>query len=242
MVTLLFVWSDPAKQSYHLKLRSVDETLHLLKSRRSIFPKDYNGKLVPDEDIMKLLDAGNWAPTHGMTQPWRWVVMRGKTKEMEEFLTISFMEQRKACKGSAEKLEEAEKKIKRKEKELANCSHLIAIVQKKVQNAKGFYMPDWEETAAVACAVQNMHIMATSMGIAGYWSSGGYDTVLASTDMRNFLGLQEGDKCLGLFHIGYSDKTEGYRSSRSPLEGKVVWKSAYIDQVYDDNDDDDDDD
>ena len=34
-------------------------------------------------------------------------------------------------------------------------------------------MPEWEETAAVACAVQNMHLTLTAEGLAGYWSSGG---------------------------------------------------------------------
>ena len=34
-------------------------------------------------------------------------------------------------------------------------------------------MPEWEETAAVACAVQNMHLAFTAEGLAGYWSSGG---------------------------------------------------------------------
>lgn len=31
--------------------------------------------------------------------------------------------------------------------------------------------PEWEEMCAVACAVQNMYLMATSLGVAGYWSS-----------------------------------------------------------------------
>ena len=32
-------------------------------------------------------------------------------------------------------------------------------------------MPEWEELAATAAAVQNMHLMATSLGAAGYWTS-----------------------------------------------------------------------
>ena len=38
---------------------------------------------------------------------------------------------------------------------------------------EGKLMPEWEETAAVACAVQNMHLTLTAEGLAGYWSSGG---------------------------------------------------------------------
>ena len=33
-------------------------------------------------------------------------------------------------------------------------------------------LPEWEEICAVACAVQNMHLMATSMNhIGAFWSS-----------------------------------------------------------------------
>jgi len=32
-------------------------------------------------------------------------------------------------------------------------------------------VPEWEEVAAVACAAQNMQLVATALGVAGYWSS-----------------------------------------------------------------------
>ena len=49
----------------------------------------------------------------------------------------------------------------------ANASCLIAIcLRRQPRN------PEWEEVAAVACAVQNLHLMATALpGVCGYWSS-----------------------------------------------------------------------
>lgn len=49
--------------------------LALIQSRRSIFPKHMTGDAVSQKSIMKMLEAANWAPTHGRTEPWRFVVL-----------------------------------------------------------------------------------------------------------------------------------------------------------------------
>jgi len=55
-------------------------------------------------------------------------------------------------------------------------------------------MPEWEDQAAVACAVQNLHLMATAMGVAGYWSSGGVGDAFDHAIMKEFLELGETDR------------------------------------------------
>lgn len=64
---------------------------------------------------------------------------------------------------------------------------MIAICMSRQPKPKKV-MPLWEELAAVACAVQNMHLMATSLGVAAYWSSW-HDTARDSPQMLQFLGL-----------------------------------------------------
>ena len=49
--------------------------LQLLKRRRSVFPKDFNGRPVPQDAVDLLLEAANQAPSHGNTEPWRFVVL-----------------------------------------------------------------------------------------------------------------------------------------------------------------------
>ena len=53
---------------------NTDEVNQLLKGRRSVFPKDYTGEKVEDSVIHQLLENANWAPTHKLTEPWRFVV------------------------------------------------------------------------------------------------------------------------------------------------------------------------
>ena len=58
-------------------LPSAEATLALIKSRRSFFPEKFvAGEDVPKAVINNILEAANWAPTHGNTEPWRFVVRR----------------------------------------------------------------------------------------------------------------------------------------------------------------------
>ena len=72
---------------------------------------------------------------------------------------------------------------------------MIAICMAR-QSRPEKLMPLWEEIAAVACAVQNMHLMATSLGVGAYWSSW-HDLARDSNEMLEFLGLDhtKGDRC-----------------------------------------------
>src|SRR5215467_1901491 len=54
----------------------------VIKNRRSIKPVKMNGKKIPDEQISEILQLANWAPTHGRTEPWRFIVYSNeKVKE-----------------------------------------------------------------------------------------------------------------------------------------------------------------
>jgi nitroreductase len=54
----------------------------LIKKRRSIFPHTYIDKPIPREIIDQVLENANWAPTHKMTEPWRFKVIQ--SEELEE--------------------------------------------------------------------------------------------------------------------------------------------------------------
>src|SRR5258708_38547853 len=55
-----------------------EEGNQLIRQRRSTFPKDYPGKRVDDDTIQQMLENANWAPTHRLTEPWRFVVFSGE--------------------------------------------------------------------------------------------------------------------------------------------------------------------
>jgi hypothetical protein len=59
----------------------------LIQSRRSIFPKSMTGAPVSRDSILAMLQAANWAPTHGRTEPWRFVVLGRAGMEAMQLLT-----------------------------------------------------------------------------------------------------------------------------------------------------------
>jgi nitroreductase len=39
-------------------------------------PKDYLNDLIDDKEIMHILECANFAPSHGITEPWRFIVYK----------------------------------------------------------------------------------------------------------------------------------------------------------------------
>ncbi|WP_370626990.1 nitroreductase family protein [Cellulophaga sp. HaHa_2_95] len=65
----------------------------VIRKRRSVFPAQYNETPIAKEDILKVLEAGNWAPSHRKTEPWRFKVMQGETLEkLGLFLSLKYLE------------------------------------------------------------------------------------------------------------------------------------------------------
>ncbi|NML41359.1 nitroreductase [Chitinophaga sp. G-6-1-13] len=183
----------------------------IIASRRTVKPTSMNGRKIADETVQQLLQMADWAPTHGYTEPWYFVVYGGE--KVQQFCTAhadlykQFTPADKFIAGSYDKL--------KSQGDLA--SHVIAICMKRGSNPK---IPVVEEIAAVSCAVQNMWLGATSQGIAAYWGSGGMTFHPA---MQDYLGLGDADQVLGFFYLGYTDEPAQPGKRLKPLSEKVKW-------------------
>ena len=180
--------------------------LDTIKKRRAVFPVQYNDKPISKEVVQQLLEAANWAPTHKKTEPWRFKVLTGESKnELGVFLSKKYQE-----------VEEQPKqvKIKKLQENPRRSAVVIAICMQRDPKES---LPEWEELAATAMAVQNMWLCCTNMGIGCYWSSPGLIKY-----MDEFFKLKAGEKCLGFFYMGHydDDVPEGIRG---PISEKVVW-------------------
>lgn len=58
--------------------QTVDVINHIIRTRRSIFPPSYIQKEIPQEILENILENANYAPTHKRTEPWRFIVFRGR--------------------------------------------------------------------------------------------------------------------------------------------------------------------
>lgn len=144
---------------------------------------------------------------------------------VEAFAELSTDVMRERLGPESDKFKAYLEKQSRKAKEKAKVSHLVAVGMKRLPtDPDKKTMPEWEEMAAVSCAVQNMHLMATSLGVAAYWSSGG---PIDDRRIVEHLGWNaaEGDKCLGLFHVGLAPTgtAQKYRAARGAIKEKVKY-------------------
>ena len=182
----------------------------LIRNRRSIFPNMYTGERVDDEVIKQMLENANWAPTHKLTNPWRFSVFTGGgLKKLAVFQSGLY----KNISTKAGNFVESKFEMLKTKPLLA--SHIISIGMKRDPKER---LPEIEEVEAVACAVQNMSLTASAYGIGCYWGSGGITYV---ENAKEFFDLGAKDKLLGFLYVGVPKKIpEGRRES---IEDKVKW-------------------
>lgn len=192
----------------------MNEVFSILKDitskRRNIKPQQMNGVKIPDDQVLAILALADFAPTHGITEPWRFVVYSGK--KVTEFCQHHATMYREHT--TPEKFEHA--KYDKLLHMGDNASHIIIAIMQRGNLPK---IPAWEEKAATACAVSNMLLGATALDIASYWGSGG---MVQHQSMKTYLGLKEEDFVMGVLYFGYSEKQPGM-VRHVPLEEKVKW-------------------
>src|SRR5680860_1021549 len=60
---------------------NLSEINALIKDRRTIYPEFFSDRKVQREQIELLLNNAIWAPSHGLTQPWRYKVFMEEGKD-----------------------------------------------------------------------------------------------------------------------------------------------------------------
>ncbi|MGB3496144.1 MAG: nitroreductase [Elainellaceae cyanobacterium] len=182
----------------------------VIRHRRSTKPRCLNGKKIEDEIVWQILENANWAPTHALTQPWRFKVFTGEgLNTLADFQADLYKKLTPESSFKADKYE-------RMKTNVLSASHVIVICMKRQESEK---LPEVEEIEAIACSVQNMALTAAAYGVCSFWGSGG---VTYTEELKEFLSLGERDRCLGYLYLGYSD-TPAKDSVRSPIQSKVEW-------------------
>jgi len=183
----------------------------LIENRRSIFPQDYTGEKVDEKIITKMLENANWAPTHKLTEPWRFIVFAGDG--LKKLGVMQAEVYKKVTQADGTFKEERYNNLLNKPME---SSHVIAVCMHRDEKKS---IREVEEIGAVFCAVQNMYLTAAAYGIGGYLSSGG---ITYFEEAKSIFGLDADDKLLGFFHVGIP-KEKNYKSIRKPFEEKIKW-------------------
>lgn len=147
--------------------------------------------------LLEILADAQWAPTHGLTQPWRFHVFSGAGRErLAEALQEIY-----------DRVTPAEARNEEKRSKLGTGPRLapvvVAVAARVEPNGR---IPEIEEIAATSCAVQNLMLSAHGKGIGSFWST---PPVAMSAEFATWLGLDATHRMLGLVYLGY------------PLPGKI---------------------
>lgn len=169
-------------------------------------------RAVEPEILEAMLENANHAPTHGLTEPWRFrvFVSEKSRRELADALRKIYRE------TTPPELRRPEKEAK------LGAAPLLApvVITIGMHRQDSGAIPENEEIAAVACAVQNMHLTAAAIGLGAKWSS---PPVCYTQEMNALLGLRPQDRCLGLFYIGWPKEGVTFPDSpRRPISEKVV--------------------
>ena len=167
---------------------------------------------VTREVLLEILEDAHAAPTHGLTQPWRFHVFTGDARarlgdalqETYDRLTpVSARNDDKRAKlGATPRLSPV----------------VIAVAARVVPNGK---IPEVEEISATACAVQNLMLSAHEHGLGSYWST---PPVTTSAEFAAWLGFDATHRMLGLIYLGYPlPGKPPAPSPRNPLAAHVVF-------------------
>ncbi len=182
-----------------------------IKERRTIKPDGFTGEKIHDSLIEEMLEMANWAPTHGYTEPWRFTVFaEDGLATLGDFMANLDQPDKNADDFNATR-------FNRLRNRTLKCSHIIGIGMHPANNPK---VPEIEEVCSVAMAVQNMWLAVHAMGLGAYWGTG---KLVFTDEMREFLGLEKGDKSLGLFYIGKPANPNPKGRRISTVESKTRW-------------------
>jgi nitroreductase len=165
---------------------------------------------------LELLADAHRAPTHGLTQPWRFTVFTGEARAELAAALPALYDQ-----ITPEAARQPDKRAKLSTTPL--LAPVVIAVAARI-NPHG-PIPEIEEIAATSCAVQNLLLSAHSHGIGSFWST---PPVTLSPEFSAWLGFDGDHRALGLVYLGYAQegKTPAL-STRHPLADHVhFWANS----------------
>jgi len=134
--------------------------------------KSFGAEPVQRDALRELFELARWAPNHHRTFPWRFRVLGP-----ESFERIK----EAAGPSEAPKLERAPTLV------LATAA------------LSGDLISDEEDVCATACAIYAVLLGAHERGLAAYWRT---PRVVRTRAGREALGVPDGERVLGLIHLG----------------------------------------
>lgn len=189
------------------------QAFEAILKRRSI--RKYKSDEVPKDKIKKVLQAANWAPSNGNSQPWEFIVIRG---EYVDRVCQIFYDWAKDYIPNAPYIAPDKKPGMLKYAENLGGAPIHIIVTYEVYDDEE---KTEESLMAASAAIQNLCLAAWEEGLGTVWIAG---YAANSEKTRKLLNLKEDRKIAGIIPIGYPDEDPAPPPRKDPeLIEKVTW-------------------
>ncbi|WP_324327081.1 nitroreductase family protein [Paracoccus solventivorans] len=161
------------------------EALDFLARRRSRPPKLLSAPAPDREALARLLTVAARVPDHGKLEPWRFVVLERATLDRLAPLLAEHVRAKGGDETAAEKARSG-----------FDSPLIVAVVSSPVDSAK---IPLWEQQMSAGAVCLSLLNAALAAGWGAAWLTG----PAAGDDFaRAHLGVAEGERVVGLIHIG----------------------------------------
>jgi len=166
----------------------MNETIQLLRSRRSVSPVMLTEPGPSANELETLLLVASRVPDHGRLAPWRFIVLEGEARgRVGEAIARAFR---------SDEPDAAEDRVAFERNRLARAPVVVAVVSRAKPHVK---IPDWEQVLSTGAVCMNLVVAANAMGYGTAWLTEWY-----ASDRRvlDALGLEPHERIAGFIHIG----------------------------------------
>jgi nitroreductase len=188
--------------------------LDAIQARRSFALNQLSPEPIDLGAVQLMLEAANWAPNHGSTEPWRFSVFAADGRHG---LSEAF--------GTAYRLLTPDDRYtavaeQAQRDRVWQAPVWISLGMLPALNERGAArMPEWEELIAVGCAAHNALLVAASLGLGAKWTSG---AVVTHPHVAQFVDLEPRARLLGFLYVG-RPAVAWPAGQRRALDEKVRW-------------------
>lgn len=191
--------ADPAELAL-----SAEWACALLEARQTILPKRLSEPGPDAAQLRQILGAAAAAPDHGERVPWRFVIIAPAARgELAEVFAQSLAQRDPAA--TAGQLAQAREK--------AHRAPLLMLAIAQLGQQPDDEIPDQERLLSAGCAIQNMLLVATSLGFGSALTSG---KAMQSPGLRALFSLKAHERPLCFISIGTPVSRKKRRARPNP--------------------------
>nr|WP_094183662.1 nitroreductase [Bradyrhizobium sp. 15] len=167
---------------------AVPDAIELLKTRRSVKPREMSGPGPSPAELETILTIGARVPDHGKLAPWRFIIFEGDARQRAGEVIAKVFARKNPGAAAAD--------VETERKRLMDAPLVIGIVSFTKPHPK---VPAFEQELSAGASVMNIVTAAAALGYGACWLTGWF---AFDRDVLDGLGLKPDEKLAGFVHIG----------------------------------------